>query len=218
MMTRSHLCGKVQEWQGASGSGDLWGRLSYCGEDRRSSQQLACGRNNGSHREARMNGKHLYLLNALVLENENLLFLQSRERPGEAISSAAPTFATNCQYAPCRYYSHTQFPETPCEVAVMPPKFFQRVTLEPFWFFEQRECNICSGACGLPELGSNCYSALTEREGKTRPSVFVISEVFAVPYCGPTSEHGEETDVLDICCKTKSDALPKRQKKDPKLC
>lgn len=55
MMTRSHLCGKVQEWQGASGSGDLWGRLSYCGEDRQSSQQLACGRSNGRRWEARKN-------------------------------------------------------------------------------------------------------------------------------------------------------------------
>lgn len=68
------------------------------------------------------------------------------------------------------------------------------------WFVEQRECNICSGACGLPELGSNCYIALTERR-KTQPRVFVISEVCVVPYCRPTSEHGEETDVWTFAVK-----------------
>lgn len=32
-MTSSHLCGKVQEWQGGSKFRDLRWRLSYCGED-----------------------------------------------------------------------------------------------------------------------------------------------------------------------------------------
>lgn len=79
------------------------------------------------------------------------------------------------------------------------------------WFSEHRECNICSGACGLPELGSNCYIALTERRN-TQPRVFVISEV-----CGAilrANIRARRRDrCLDICCQTKSDTLPKGPKK-----
>lgn len=84
------------------------------------------------------------------------------------------------------------------------------------WFSEHRECNICSGACGLPELGSNCYIALTERRN-TQPRVFVISEV-----CGAilrANIRARRRDrCLDICCQTKSDTLPKGLKKNHKLC
>lgn len=43
MMTTSHLCGKVQEWQGGPDLRDLCWRLSYSSKFRQTAQQLACG-------------------------------------------------------------------------------------------------------------------------------------------------------------------------------
>lgn len=94
----------------------------------------------------------------------------------------------------------------------MPLKYSKKATLEPssfLGFFEQWKCSICSGACGLPVLGSNCYIALTERR-KTQPRVFVISEVCGAILQANIRAQGRDR-CLDICCQTKSDTLPREQ-------
>lgn len=92
-------------------------------------------------------------------------------------------------------------------------KTFPKSQDEALWFFEQREYNICSGACGLPELGSNCYISLTE-QGETWPSVFVISEVCGAILLARQHQSMEERRgrCLDICCQSKSDTARERKK------
>lgn len=90
-------------------------------------------------------------------------------------------------------------------------EIFQISYTGALWFFEQRKCNICSGACGLPELGSDCYIALAEQR-KTQPRVFVISEVWgAILQANIRARRRDRC--LDICCQTKSDTVPRRQEK-----
>lgn len=82
--------------------------------------------------------------------------------------------------------------------------------------FEHREYNICSGACGLPELGSNCYIALTEQGGKcSQESLSSLKCV--VPYCKPTSEHVEETDVWTFAVKLGQTLSQRDKKKNPQF-
>lgn len=104
------------------------------------------------------------------------------------------------------------------KVAAMPLKYSKKAALEPLsfyffclfgFFFQQWKHNICSGACGLPELGSNCYIALTERR-KTQPRVFVISEVCSAILQANIRARGRDR-CLDICCQTKSHTLPREQ-------
>lgn len=47
------------------------------------------------------------------------------------------------------------------KVAETPLKFWS-----PSAFLQRGECNICSGACGPPVLGSNCYIARTGSGGE----------------------------------------------------
>lgn len=105
----------------------------------------------------------------------------------------------------------------------MPLKYSKKAALEPLSFgsffglfvclivfFQQWKRNICSGACGLPVLGSNCYIALTERR-RTQPRVFVISEVCGATLQANIRARGRDR-CLDICCQTKSDTLPREQR------
>lgn len=75
------------------------------------------------------------------------------------------------------------------------------------WFLQHRTCNICSGPCGLPVLGSNCYVALTEWR-QAQPRAFVISEAGGATLQADIRARSRDR-CLDICCQTKSDCLPR---------
>lgn len=93
----------------------------------------------------------------------------------------------------------------------MPLKFSKKAALEPFGFLNTENATYALGLVACQRWVLIVTSALTERR-KTQPRVFVISEV-----CGAILQANirarRRDRCLDICCRTKSDALPKGQKK-----